>query len=51
MNAAALLDKIESLLPELRRLAHDGELEGDYWPDLDRASELLKGVVEAFEDK
>lgn len=45
MTAAALLDKIESLLPELRRLAHVAELEGDYWPDLDQAAQLLEGVV------
>jgi len=50
VTATELLDKIEHLLPELRRLAHLGELEGDYWPDLDRAAELLEGVVEAFEE-
>lgn len=50
MTATALLDKIESLLPELRRLAHLGELEDDYWLDINQAAELLDGVVEAFEE-
>jgi len=50
MTATELLDKIESLLPELRRLANDGELENDYWTDLEECADLLEGVVEAFEE-
>lgn len=49
MTALDLLSQIEKALPELRRLAQAGELDG-YEDDLDRAAELLVAVVEAFQD-
>ena len=50
MTASELLDKIDGLIPLLRELADAGELEGDYWPDLDHSAELLEGVVQAFDE-
>jgi len=49
MNALDMLRTIEKTLPELRRLAAAGDLDG-YEDDLDRAAELLVAVVDAFRD-
>ena len=50
-QAAELLEQIQVLLPRLLELDAAGDLDGDYWFDLDDAHELLAGVVEAFSDQ
>jgi hypothetical protein len=50
-QAAELLEQIQCLLPRLLELAAAVELDGDYWFDLNDASELLAGVVRAFSDR
>jgi len=47
--AEELLRKIEAALPELKRLAQDGRLDGDFWPDVAEAADLLVALVEAHE--
>lgn len=49
MTAEERLQAIEVVLPRLRQLAKDGELDGDYFEDVDKAAELLEAIVEAFE--